>query len=476
MRHLVPAMTATLAILGCSAENKAAEGDSAVTASASAPATSAASAADPAGFHPAWSRASVMYEINVRQYTPEGTIKALQAHLPRLKQLGVDILWLMPVQPIGVKGRKGKLGSYYAISDYTAINPEFGTEADFKAFVDAAHAQGFKVILDWVANHTAHDHEWATAHRDFHERKPDGSLINARDNEGKETDWTDVAELDYSNAQMRQTMIAEMKWWIDRMNIDGFRCDVAGGVPMDFWAEARTALKAARPDLFLLAEAEDPKFHTAFDMTYGWEFHHLLNAIAQGKQPTTALDAYFAKDAKQYGADAYRLYFTSNHDENSWQGSELERMGANHTPAFVLSATVQGSMPLLYTGQEVSMRKRLRFFEKDTVDWSGVSLAPFYSSVFDLKHKQPALANGPWGGAQTKLENDGGNRVYAFTRTRDANTVLVAVNFADAPANVSYTGLAQPGTYTDWFSKAPTELGAIGRMIIPPHGYRVLVK
>ena len=270
-------------------------------------------------------------------------------------------------------------------------------------------------------------------------------------------------------------MIAEMKWWIDRMGIDGFRCDVAGGVPMDFWAEARVALRAAKPDLFLLAEAEDPKFHTAFDMTYGWEWHHLLNAIAQGKRPTSALDAYFAKQDKLYSRDAFRMYFTSNHDENSWQGSEFERMGANHTPAFVLSATVQGSMPLLYTGQEVSMRKRLRFFEKDTVDWNGRSLAPFYSAMFDLKHKQPALANGEWGGAQTPLKTDG-NRVYAFTRTRDANTVLVAVNFADAPLSVGFRGLTQPGTYTDWFSKGPVELAAEGRLAIPAHGYRVLVR
>jgi glycosidase len=473
MRHALSTVTGALAIIGCSREPQTGDSDS---ASATASATSTTAPADPSSFHPAWSRASVMYEINVRQYTPEGTLKALQAHLPRLKQLGVDILWLMPVQPIGVKNRKGKLGSYYAIADYTAVNPELGTEADFKALVDAAHAQGFKVILDWVANHTAHDHEWVAAHRDYHERNADGSLVNARDNEGKETDWTDVAELDYDNAAMREAMIGEMKWWIDRMGIDGFRCDVAGGVPMDFWTDARKALKAVRPDLFLLAEAEDPKFHAAFDATYGWELHHLLNAVAQGKRPTSALDAYFAKDARLYGPDAYRLYFTSNHDENSWQGSEIERMGANHVPAFVLAATAQGSMPLLYTGQEVSLRKRLRFFEKDTVDWSGRSLASFYSAMFDLKHTQSALANGPWGGAQTKLETNGSNRVYAFTRTRDANTVLVAVNFGDAPASVRYSGLAPAGAYADWFSKAPADLAATGRLTIPANGYRVLVR
>jgi glycosidase len=474
MKQSIPPMTAAIVILACAPAGKQATPDSAASASALATPTTLPST-DPA-FHPEWSRTAVIYEVNVRQYTPEGTFAALQAHLPRLRQLGVDILWLMPVQPIGVKNRKGKLGSYYAIADYTAINPEFGTEADFKAFVDAAHGHGFKVILDWVANHTAHDHEWVTARPTYHERRTDGSLINARDNEGKETDWTDVAELDYANRELRQTMIGEMRWWLDRFNLDGFRCDVAGGVPMDFWVEARTALKAVRPDLFLLAEAESPEFHSAFDMTYGWEWHHLLNAIAQRKDSTASLDRYFAKQESLYGRGAYRMYFTSNHDENSWQGSEFERMGANHLPAFVLSATVQNSMPLLYTGQEVSLRKRLRFFEKDTVDWSGPSLAGFYRSVFDLRHEQPALANGPWGGVQLVLKTDGGPRVYAFTRSRDPSTVLVAVNFGDRAVSARYSGLTMAGEYTDWFSRAELRLGAEGSLDVPAHGYRVLVR
>jgi Alpha amylase, C-terminal all-beta domain len=217
--------------------------------------------------------------------------------------------------------------------------------------------------------------------------------------------------------------------------------------------------------------------HASFDMTYGWKLHHLLNEVTQGKKPASSLDAYFAEDDSLYGAGAYRMYFTSNHDENSWNGSELERMGANHLPAFVLSATAQRSMPLMYTGQEVSMRKRLRFFEKDTVDWKGgASLAPFYSTVFALKRAQPALANGPWGGAQTALRTNGGDRVYAFTRTRDANTVLVAVNFGDKAASAAYTGLAAPGAYTDWFSKGAVTLGGDGTIEIPAHGYRVFVR
>ena len=447
----------------------------AVTLALAAGAASAQAPADSVA-HPEWSRRAVMYEVNVRQYTPEGTFAALQTHLPRLRSLGVDILWLMPVQPIGVLHRKGSLGSYYAIRDYSAINPEHGTEADFRAFVSAAHVQGMKVILDWVPNHTAHDHEWITSNPGFYERRADGTVLNARDNEGRETDWTDVAELNYSNAAMRRAMLGEMKWWLQSMGIDGFRVDVAGGVPMDFWTTAGRELRQVRPDVFLLAESEDPRMHSVFNMTYGWELHHLLHEVVQGKKGTSALDGYFARQDSAFGRGAYRMYFTSNHDENSWKGTEFERMGANHLPAFVLSATVQQSMPLLYTGQEASLGKRLRFFEKDTVDWSGPSLAPFYRSVFDLKHRNGALANGPWGGPQTRLRTSGGERVFAFTRTRGSNTVVVAVNFGDTPVRARYRSLARPGSYTDWFSRARTALGTSGTIEIPAHGYRVLVR
>ena len=425
---------------------------------------------------PAWSRRAVIYEVNVRQFTPEGTIAALQQHLPRLRRLGVDILWLMPVQPIGRKNRKGSLGSYYSIADYRGVNPAFGTASDFRSLVNAAHRQGMKVVLDWVPNHSAFDHPWITRHKDYYVTRADGTVINARDNEGRDTDWTDVAELNYDNPAMRSAMIADMRWWLETMGIDGFRCDVAGGVPMDFWRDARRELLRSRPGLFMLAEAEDPRMHEVFDMTYAWQLHHLLNDITQGKQSTGALDAYFAKDDSLYGPGAYRMTFTSNHDENSWNGTEFERMGINHLPAFVVASTSRRSMPLLYTGQEASMNKRLRFFEKDTVDWNGPSLAEFYRAMFALKHRHAALANGAWGGAQHVERTDGGERVYAFSRTRGANTVLVAVNFGDAPARATLESFSRPGRYTDWFTKSRTTQAARGRIDIPAHGYRLLVR
>jgi alpha-amylase len=450
MKPALLRLFALLALAACAAPQTPAP----VAAPAGAPAdaqpwmVAGGAAPTDTAFYPAWSRSATLYEVNVRQFTPEGTLAALLPHLPRLRAMGVDILWLMPVQPIGVQNRKGGLGSYYSIRDYTAINPEHGTEADFRRFVDAAHAQGMRVILDWVANHTAHDHAWTREHRDWYTLRPDGSISFPLDQNGKETDWTDVADLNYGSAPMRRAMIDEMRWWLERMNIDGFRMDVAWGIPYDFWAEAHRELTAARPDIFLLAEAEDHRLHQWFHASYAWELHHLMNEIAQGKKPAAELDHMLAKQDSLYGRGAYRMMFTSNHDENSWQGTEFERMGANHLPSFVLSATLQNSFPLLYTGQEASLNKRLRFFEKDTVDWSGPSLAPFYTAMFDLKHRNPALANGPWGGPQTPLRTNGGDRVYAFTRTKGANTVLVAVNFGDAPVSAAYQGLAQPEAWT----------------------------
>ena len=425
---------------------------------------------------PAWTRRDVIYEINTRQYTPEGTFKAIVPHLPRLKKLGIDILWVMPVQPIGKVSRKGSLGSPYSISDYRAVNPEYGTTKDFVNFVAAAHKEGIKVLLDWVPNHTSFDHAWITKHPDWYTHTKDGKISFPLNADGTMTDWTDVAELNYDSKDMRKAMIADMKYWLQTANLDGFRCDVAWGVPGEFFEAARTELGKVKPGLFWLAEAEGPELHKEFDMTYGWEYHHLLNELAQNKQPTSKLDEYLAKEERTYPRDAYRMYFTSNHDENSWNGSEFERMGENPLPAYVLSATIEESMPLLYSGQEVSMKKRLRFFDKDTVEWNGPSLAEFYRTVFALKHSQDALENGAAGGKQTKLATNGNDSTYAFSRTKGKNTVVVAVNFGKGPVTLSYSQFANSGSYIDWFTKKKTALGATGTIDVPAHGYRVLVK
>jgi alpha-amylase len=468
MHHTLVTLALTAIVFSaCSSTDKTASNRADTTAVAAGVST---------GSHPEWTKNAVIYEVNIRQYTPEGTLAAFTKQLPRLKALGVDILWIMPVQPIGKLNRKGTLGSYYSIADYTAINPEFGTEADFTAMVDSAHAQGMKVILDWVANHTAFDHEWTTAHKDWYTLRADGSISRAIDDKGKETDWSDVADLNYGSVAMRIAMINEMRWWVESTGIDGFRCDVAGFVPHDFWASVRAAFRPTHPNLFFLAEWEDPKLHESFDATFGWGLFHLMNDVASGKQTTAAIDKYFAEFESRFPAGGYRLNFTSNHDENSWNGTEFERMGQNHQAAFVLSATTQYSMPLLYSGQEASFNRRLAFFEKDSIDWAGPSLADFYRSIFELRHTQDVLFNGPWGAPQTKLATNGGDRVWAFVRSRGEKAVVVVTNFGDARASVKYTALAAPGTYMDWFAKAPVTLAADGMIEVPAHGYRVLVK
>lgn len=434
-----------------------------------------AAAPEPLASHPSWARDAAIYEVNVRQFTPEGTFNALMPHLARLDDLGVRILWLMPVQPIGVDRRKGSLGSYYSIADYRKMNPEFGTQAELKAVIDSAHALGMRVILDWVANHTSHDHVWTVAHPDWYVRNAAGRISNALDRDGKETDWTDVAELDFAKPAMRAAMIDDMRWWLTEMGLDGFRCDVAWGVPLDFWIESRSALTAAQPDLFMLAEEEGPSMHAAFDATYGWEFHHLLNGIAQGKEPVAKLDEYLAKQSA-YPANALRMYFTSNHDENSWQGTEFERMGDDHLAAFVLAATMTNSFPLLYTGQEAKLDKRLRFFEKDTVSFADTTLVPFYRTLFATKASTPALWNGADGGAQRKLAGTGSADVYAFTRAKGESQVVVAVNFGDSAATYAYTGLAAPGRYLDVFSGKRVDLAASGSLVLRAHGYAVYVR
>ncbi len=428
--------------------------------------------------HPAWTRSAVLYEVNLRQHTAEGTIAAFRRELPALRALGVDALWIMPVQPIGRANRKGGLGSYYSIADYTAVNPEFGTLDDFKAMVADAHALGMKVILDWVANHTAFDHRWTREHPDWYVRRADGSISVAIDDTGKETDWTDVAQLDYRRPAMRQAMIDAMRWWVEGTGIDGFRCDVAFFLPDDFWRDARAQLERVRPELFLLAEAELPRMHATFDMTYWWTLHHLANKLAKGTADFAALDSLLASERDRYPADAIRMAFTSSHDENSWNGSEFERMGANHAPAFVLMTTLRGTMPMLYSGQEGGNRKRLRFFDKDTLEVADPALATFYRRTFALKHANPALRAGDAGGVQRRLalSGPGTGRAYAFTRTLGANVVVVAVNMHDAPVAVRYDGLARTGRYSDWYAGTAMQLGASGTFEIPANGWRVFVR
>ena len=378
--------------------------------------------------HVPWSRQAAIYEINVRQFTAEGTLKAATADLPRLERMGVDILWLMPIQPIGQKNRKGTLGSYYSIRDYTAVNPEFGALDDVRAFVRAAHAQGMKVILDWVANHTAFDHPWTREHEDWYKLDARGKIFPVTFNAGtpNEEHWSDVTGLSYEQPALRDAMIAAMQFWVREADLDGFRCDVASSVPTPFWERARRELDAVKP-MFMLAESDAIDLHrSAFDMTYSWDLARLFHEVGQGKAGAPELRDWVAKEPHGFPPSAYRMRFTANHDFNSWNGTDAELYGDNYLPLAVLTFTLPG-MPLIYGGQESRLTKRLEFFEKDPIAWKTRELQPFYTRLLALKHAHPALANGQYGGALTLL--DGGNeRLFAFKRALGADSVAVVVN------------------------------------------------
>ena len=374
----------------------------------------------PAGPHPDWAYNAVIYEMNIRQYTPEGTFDAAARQLPRLKKLGVDVLWLMPVYPIGVKERKGTLGSYYAIRDYCDVNPEFGDMDDFDRFLSQAHESGFKVILDWVANHTSPDAVWESG-------KPAGWYV--RDSLGNtvtQYDWTDIAELNYDNKDMRAAMADAMRFWLDK-GVDGFRCDMACEVPVDFWRETLPQLRKDYPGVYFLAEGETPELHEdAFDASYAWKLHHLLNDIAQGRKGVPDLEEYIAEDSAAYPAEAFRLMFTSNHDENSWAGTEFERMGDAARAMAVLTFTLPGGQPLIYTGQEMGWNHRFEFFEKDPVPaWEENSYTDFYKELINIRHRNPALSAGEKGG-KFDIVSMAGNTLV-FTRTLPDNKVTVSV-------------------------------------------------
>ena len=361
----------------------------------------------------------VVYEMNVRQYTPEGTFAAAQKELPRLQELGIDILWLMPIHPIGVEGRKGTLGSYYAIKDYCDINPEFGTMTDFEAFLAEAHRLGLRVVIDCVANHTSPDAVWTT------ERAPEWYERNA---EGKTTftaDWSDTANLNYENKDVWAGMAGAMRFWMEK-GIDGFRCDMACEVPLEFWQETIAGLRADYPGMYMLAEGEEPKLHSlsGFNSSYAWELHHMLNAIARGEKNIPELLEYIAKDAERQPADAFRLMFTSNHDENSWAGTEFERMGEAAKLMAVLTFTLPSGQPLIYTGQEMGWNKRFQFFEKDPIPaWEKNEYFEFYKDLIKIRHENPALAAGDKGGKFEVVSTE--DSTLVFTRTLPNNKVTV---------------------------------------------------
>ena len=429
----------------------------------------------PMNQHPEWSYGAVLYEMNVRQLTPEGTLRAAAARLEFLRDLGVDAVWLMPIYPIGEKNRKGTLGSYYSIRDYCAVNPELGTMDDFDDFVAEAHRLGMKVLMDWVANHTSRDARWiAGKPASWYERDASGEPAVP-------WDWTDTAKLDYANRDVWEAQAAAMEFWIARHAVDGFRCDMAMLVPIGFWQYAAARLRRVKPDLFLLAEAEQRNLFDdgVFDACYGWEMHHLLNDVAQQRVRVTALRDWLRADRGRYPRSAMRLAFTSNHDENSWNGSEFARMGAARGIMAAFTFVVPGGLPLIYTGQEVGYDHSFAFFDRDPIpaeSYRANAYTEFYRRLTELRHANPALAAGGRGGDMVEISNNAEDCLMTFVREVPGNQVVAVMNLSPYAIETDYYTGIYAGMYTDALTGRPSELR--GHVVEPmgPWSYWILTR
>ncbi len=399
---------------------------------------------------PAWARQTSIYEVNVRQYTPAGTFRAFMAELPRLRALGVGTLWFMPITPIAEKNRKGTLGSYYACSDYTSINPEFGTMEDFKELVQQAHSMGMKVIIDWVANHTGWDHRWTREHPDYYRRDSttgDFQIASGMD---------DIIELDFSNPALRKAMIDAMKFWVTECDIDGFRCDLAFWVELPFWREAREQVDAVKP-LFWFGEYDEldkPEYAEVFDASYTWTWMHRAKDFYQQHGTVDSLRVVLDR-YEGLNHDRMRSWFTTNHDENSWNGTEFEKYGDMARSLAVFSITWPG-VPLIYSGQELGNLKRIEFFDKDTIQpgRDAEAFTRFYTDLLSLKKNHPALLADS-SATLTRLQTTEPNAVLAYQRQQGDRSVVVVLNLS--PKTDLHFEINDPrlkGRYRNLFSGA----------------------
>ncbi len=423
--------------------------------------------------HPAWSLRAVLYEMNVRQLTPEGTLAAAAGRLPFLREMGVDAVWLMPVYPIGCEGRKGTLGSYYSVRDYCAVGEEFGTMADFDRFVARAHSLGMKVLLDWVANHTARDARWIEERpADWYER--DGEGVPA-----VPWDWSDTAKLNYANRAVWDGQYEAMAFWVREHGVDGFRCDMAMLVPIEFWNLTVGRLRRLKPDIFMLAEAEEQNLFgmPAFDACYAWEMHHLMNDVAQRKVRLTALRDYIYADRGRYPKSAMRMTFTSNHDENSWNGTEYARMGAAREIMAVFTFVVPRGLPLVYTGQEIDFDHSFAFFDRDPIPhYAAGRNTELYRRLAALRHEHPALASGDGGGEMVEIRNNAEDCLMTMVREVDGDRVVAVMNLSPYAIHAVYNTGIYAGDYTDAMTGGHYRLPAEVEEDMAPWSYRILTR
>ncbi len=414
-----------------------------------------------------WTRDAVLYQLNTRQFTAEGTFAAAQAHLPRLADMGVDIIWLMPIHPIGAANRKGSLGSPYAVRDYRAVNPELGSEAEFRAFVDEAHRLGLKVILDWVANHSAYDNPLTASHPEWYTRSPESALMSPVG-----TDWSDVADFDYSQPGLRQYMTESLVFWVREFGIDGYRADVAGYVPLDFWETARAELDKVRP-VFMLAEAEHRDLQaSAFDASYAWSWKGAMQRIAADGSGAGAIRSYYAEQSETWPHAAMRMTYTDNHDQNSWDGVAADIYGPAYEAAIALSFVGSG-LPLIYNGQEADLDRQLAFFEKDPIRWGPGRHDRLLRQLIALKTQARALHNGRFGAGMVEVPGNATKDVFAFTRGQAGERVFAVFNLSPRAQAVRFDHARHHGRYVDALSGEAAAFAGNETLDLAPWDYRI---
>lgn len=427
---------------------------------------------------PEWANDAIIYKVNVRQFTKEGTFEAFTEHLPRLKELGIDVLWFMPIHPISKTKRKGTLGNCYAVSDYRAVNPEFGNITDFKKLVEQAHEMGFKVVLDWVANHTGWDHQWITQHPEWYTKGKDGAITSPKYLEENSSvnmsDWTDVADLNFDNPNLHLEILREMLFWILEMDIDGFHCDEADEIPLKFWDLARREIESVEP-LFMLAEGAKSDYQKeAFDIQYAEEFHQIINQIAKGEKDVNSLDEYLDREQKAFPYNEmslmrYTANLSNNHKENH------EQFGDATKALTVLTYTLPG-MPLIHCGQEMGFDKHLEAFEKDEIVWKDKKeMTNFYESLNRLKKHSSALQIGDGVGDFKKVLTSKSKYVYAFMRQSGENYVLTVVNLSNKEQRFTLETAEYPAGFRNGLTM-DKRMADIGKMTLPAWGYSVLIK
>lgn len=421
---------------------------------------------------PAWASNASIYQVNVRQFSPQGTFEAVSLQLERIKRLGVTIIWLMPIHEIGKLNRKGSLGSPYAVKDFYSINPEFGDATSLRLLIERAHSLNLKVILDWVPNHSAWDNVLVSQHPHWYARDYKGDFRPS-----PWWDWDDIIEFDYAQADLRTYMIDAMSYWLEQFDVDGFRCDVAGYVPNDFWRQAREALDLIKP-VFMLAEWEDRDLHEyAFDMTYAWSWNEVLHDIVHKRSSLDKLRKYYSWNERAWPKEAFRMTFVSNHDENAWEGTPDEKFGDAQKACIVLSCLGQG-VPLIHNGQEAGETKRLAFFEKDCIEWQQHAIGTLYTKLLKLRKRYTALWNGVHGATMHQVPNNQAQSVFSFVRQDKESKWFMVFNFSDEHKQVGFEENLFTDEYIEVFgsSRRRHDLFSDFELDLEPWEYRIYMR